>query len=41
MASYLQVENINKAYGNKVGPVLVVQKIEPAEVPEEIVTSFY
>ena len=31
----------SKAYGGKEGPVLLVQKIEPAEVPEEIVTTFY
>ncbi len=29
------------AYGSKEGPVLIVQKIEPAEIPEEIVTTFY
>ena len=30
-----------KAYGNKVGPVLVIQKLEPAEEPEETVCTFY
>lgn len=29
------------AYGSRPGPVLVVRKLEPAEVPEEIVTTFY
>lgn len=31
----------SKAYGNKVGPVLVVKKLEAAEPPEELVTTFY
>jgi len=31
----------SRAYGNKVGPVLVVKKLEPAEEPEELVTTFY
>ena len=31
----------SKAYGDKEGPVLVVQKLEAAQPPEELVTTFY